>query len=106
MSMFSCKVDCITNEMCKAVFETLIKGGMKLYCISPPEHQKLRHLYIRTTSDYDLWSIGIYTGTSPLRLHAAPSTVNPVLTRDDIDDVPAELIADPFRIQHEERWFH
>jgi hypothetical protein len=38
---------------------------------------------------HQLWSIGIVTGASPLRLRHAPGGLNPVLTREDVSDVRA-----------------
>ena len=47
------------------------------------------------------WAIGIYEGTSPWDLAESGRVVNPVLTRDDVNDVDAELLADPFMIVRE-----
>ena len=49
-----------------------------------------------------MWSIGIYTGDSPFQL--APTTPNPVLTRNDVTDIPAGFVADPFMIRRDGRW--
>lgn len=65
----------------------------------------VRHLYIRSRSDYDIWSIGIYRGDSPLSLHPANGAENPVLTRDHVADEPAELVADPFMVRRDSSWF-
>jgi hypothetical protein len=46
----------------------------------------------------DAWSIGIYTGASPLRLAPAPGIANPVLTAGDVTDVAADFVADPFML--------
>ncbi len=46
--------------------------------------------------DKHLWSIGIYTGRSPLDLGPDAAIPCPVLTRDDVTDVSASLVADPF----------
>ena len=43
-----------------------------------------------------VWSIGIYTGDSPFHWVSHESINNPVLTRDDVKDVPAAFVADPF----------
>lgn len=51
-----------------------------------------------------MWSIGIYTGASPLRLRPAPGVVNPILTRADVRDVPARFVADPFMVQRGGVW--
>src|SRR5713226_8442616 len=51
-----------------------------------------------------MWSIGIYTGASPLRLRPAGSAINPILTREDVQDVPAGFVADPFMVQRAGVW--
>jgi hypothetical protein len=51
-----------------------------------------------------MWSIGIYTGASPLELRPAPGVVNPILTREDVRDVPARFVADPFMVQRGGVW--
>ena len=43
-----------------------------------------------------MWSIGIYTGTSPFTLSPAAEIRNPVLTAASVADVPATFVADPF----------
>ncbi len=50
------------------------------------------------------WSIGIYTGNSPRTL-SDHQHLSPVLTLDDVDDVPALLVADPFMTRRDGRWF-
>jgi hypothetical protein len=52
-----------------------------------------------------IWSIGIYTGKSPLELGPAPQISNPVLTRDSVSDVHATLVADPFMLQANGTWY-
>jgi len=54
---------------------------------------------------YHLWSIGIYTGPSPLALAPAPGITNPVLTRDDVMDACALMIADPFMLKVADIWY-
>ena len=44
------------------------------------------------------WSIGIYTGNSPYDLSPAAEIPNPVLTPDDVTDIPAAFVADPFML--------
>jgi len=49
------------------------------------------------------WSIGIYTGTSPLTL--APADIRqPVLTAKDVTDVPGQAVADPFLLRRGALW--
>jgi hypothetical protein len=52
-----------------------------------------------------VWSIGIYTGETPLGLAAPPQVRNPVLTAEDITDVRASYVADPFLLHVERSWF-
>ena len=51
-----------------------------------------------------VWSIGIYEGDTALDLAPAPAVYNPVLTRDDVTDVPAAFVADPFMVRCPEGW--
>jgi hypothetical protein len=51
------------------------------------------------------WSIGIFTGDSPLALSVPPEIQNPVITSDDVSDVPAQFVADPFMIRENDDWY-
>lgn len=51
------------------------------------------------------FSIGIFTGDSPLSLAAPAGVQNPVLTCADVDDIPAAFVADPFMIRNQQRWY-
>ena len=51
------------------------------------------------------WAIGIYTGSSPTRLADAAGAVNPVLTANDVTDVSARFVADPFMIRKDSLWY-
>ncbi|MEO9133171.1 MAG: hypothetical protein ABI240_18440 [Sphingomonas sp.] len=52
----------------------------------------------------DPWSIGLYTGPDPLHLGPPPGVANPVMTREQVTDVPADFVADPFLFHHEGAW--
>src|SRR5712692_8484557 len=52
-----------------------------------------------------MWSIGIYTGTSPLDLGPANGVVNPILTSASVHDVPASFVADPFMVRRVGAWY-
>ena len=52
----------------------------------------------------DEWSVGIYVGSSPLLVEAPGQFINPVLTSDDITDVDASFVADPFMIHRDTTW--
>jgi hypothetical protein len=51
-----------------------------------------------------VWSIGLYTGPSPLDLSPTPEIANPVFTAHDVSDVKAVFVADPFMISDGEGW--
>ncbi len=53
---------------------------------------------------HQLWSIGIVSGASPLRLRHALGGLNPVLTREDVSDVRALFVADPFLLRVGDLW--
>jgi len=53
---------------------------------------------------YHLWSIGIYTGSSFLKFSPSRTIENPVLTRQDVSDVRALFVADPFLMRVENVW--
>ena len=48
-----------------------------------------------------MWSIAIYTGTTPFNLQPAP----PVLTKADVTDIPADFVADPFMLHRDNTWY-
>ncbi len=50
------------------------------------------------------WAIGIYMGDSPLHLLPPENVANPVLTREDVSDVPASFVADPFMVRVHSAW--
>lgn len=52
-----------------------------------------------------IWSIGMYTGESPLELGPARQVSNPVLTGDSVSDVRAMFVADPFMLNANGTWF-
>lgn len=57
-----------------------------------------------SAKDY-VWSIGIYSGSSPFELQPATRVRNPVLTAKSVSDVPASFVADPFMIRSNGTWF-
>lgn len=51
-----------------------------------------------------LWSIGVFTGPSPLALRPDAAIPCPAIRREDVTDVPASFVADPFMLRHEGTW--
>lgn len=52
-----------------------------------------------------LWSIGIYAGDSPFTLQPVPHVQNPVLTSQDVTDMAAAFVADPFMVRRDDCWY-
>lgn len=50
------------------------------------------------------WSIGIFSGTSPITLGAVPGLANPIIRAEDVTDVPARFVADPFWVKDNSTW--
>jgi len=51
------------------------------------------------------WSIGIYTGESPMKMAQSTSLKNPVLTYKHVTDVAARSVADPFMVYDNDTWY-
>lgn len=56
-------------------------------------------------SKKDCWSIGIYIGTSPTHFSPSKNIKNPVLTAQNVTDVSAEFVADPFMVLRNGVWY-
>lgn len=53
----------------------------------------------------DYQSIAIYAGESPLHVASPTNVKNPVLTAQDVTDVKAVFVADPFMVHEQDTWF-
>lgn len=51
------------------------------------------------------FAIGIYAGDSPYSMRPAADIANPVLTAEQVTDVPARCVADPFMLEVGARWY-
>lgn len=76
-------------------------GGM---VDEPPGRPDFRQLYASRPWWDQVWSIGTYLGPSPLDLRPNLDAPNPILTRDDVTDVPAVFVADPFLCRVGDTW--
>lgn len=56
-------------------------------------------------SRHNQWSIGLYMGDEPYRLKPLETARNPVFCADDVTDIEADYVADPFMIQANGSWF-
>jgi beta-xylosidase len=52
-----------------------------------------------------LWSIGVYSGPSPTQLTDDRRMSNPVITREQVTDIPAAIVADPFLLHVGPTWY-
>ena len=67
--------------------------------ISPKSYRR------RYSPTKKVYSIGIVRGDSPLYLNKSLDLSKPVITFDDITDIPATVVADPFMIKVEDYWY-
>jgi hypothetical protein len=51
------------------------------------------------------WTLGIYSGPSPLKLQPAAGVVNPVLTGADVTDMKVDTLAHPFMLIQGKRYY-
>jgi len=60
--------------------------------------KKLRNRKIRRYRD--IWTIGIYSGPTPFKLAPPQSIKNPILAPEQVTDIKARFVADPFMFTH------
>jgi hypothetical protein len=70
-----------------------------------PHDRPTRRLYVKKPENEIIWSIGIYVGHSPFSFRSPSSIKNPVITREDVSDVSAALVADPFLLHEHNTWY-
>ena len=51
------------------------------------------------------WSIGIYIAKDPFNFTSPGNIGNPVLTADDVTDINARFVADPFMLREGNTWY-
>lgn len=56
-------------------------------------------------AEKEQWTIGIYNGESPFDMSNSLGWRNPVLKAEDVTDVPARFVADPFLIEDNSTWY-
>ena len=50
------------------------------------------------------WTIGIYRSDTPFHFNELQGWINPLFRAEDVTDVPAKFVADPFLIKEGETW--
>jgi hypothetical protein len=58
----------------------------------------------KTARKTAVWSIGIFSGPALTHLKPAPEASMPVLSAQDVSDIPAEFLADPFMTKKHDSW--
>jgi len=98
-------------------------GWFRLLCVAPeggltPEeikaahrlrfviesHDGRLHVYMRHPPIDPVYSIGIWAGPAPWAMAQDARWKCPILTAQNVTDVPASYVADPFLFQEGERW--
>lgn len=59
----------------------------------------------QTAGNQAIWTLGIYSGESPLALRPAPHAWNPVLTGADVTDLKVDALAHPFLVIKDKRYY-
>ncbi len=72
--------------------------GVAVYKYKLFPYNVIKNIYYSSNPNIDLWSIGIYEGTTPFKLSDPINISNPVLTGKDVTDIDASFVADPFMI--------
>jgi hypothetical protein len=65
----------------------------------------IKHFVKRFVRRRSQWSIGIYWGNSPFNFVSPDHITNPVLTADQVTDITADFVADPFMLRVENTWY-
>lgn len=50
------------------------------------------------------WTIGIYRSNSPFHFNALQGWINPLFRAEDVTDLPAKFVADPFLVKEDDMW--
>lgn len=67
--------------------------------------RKIKFIWKRLFKEIKIqeWSIGIYSGANPLNMD--PLGKFPIITKEDLNDINADYVADPFIIKHEDMFY-
>ncbi|MCP4549988.1 MAG: hypothetical protein GY835_26315 [bacterium] len=86
----------------KFLVAALILVGFLLGCLAGFRLGRMRDIPL--CKHHTQWSIGIYSGSTPMEMTSIGDDRNPVLTAEQIDDMPAATVADPFLFPHDDKW--
>ena len=60
---------------------------------------------IKGSEPRSVWTIGVHTGPSPFQLAPPEGIENPVLTAADVDDLDVDIVAHPFLVSRDSRYY-
>jgi hypothetical protein len=55
-------------------------------------------------SQREQWTIGIYRSDNPFHFNKLQNRINPLFKAEDVTDVPAKFVADPFLVKEDKIW--
>lgn len=84
---------------------TLLLAIVCLVVVSAAGFLVVRKRGVPFVGKKEQWSIGIYRSDSPLAFPVSGTRRNPVLTAQDVTDVPAKFVADPFLAKESSTWY-
>jgi hypothetical protein len=84
-----------------AAFSFILITALSLFVARYRKH--LRKAVIRRSRE--TWAISIYEGSSPFELHPPADIKNPVITAEDVTDIKARFVADPFMIKGQNGYY-
>jgi hypothetical protein len=82
----------------------IIKNTLSILANQLPP-QVANNLPLGMRNKKERWSIGIYIGSSPLKITDSQKIKNPVISRRNITDVRAGFVADPFMLWVNSTWY-
>jgi hypothetical protein len=98
-------MDCLKREtMSLTVAKWHLKHIIKKHIIKRLPFPRPRPTPKNILRERDEWSIGIYASVSPFDFALPENVSNPVLTREDVSDVQAAFVADPFMLKTHHSW--
>jgi hypothetical protein len=98
-------MDCLKREtMSLTVAKWHLKHIIKKHIIKRFPFPRQRPTPKNILRERDEWSIGIYANVSPFDFALPENVSNPVLTREDVLDVQAAFVADPFMLKTHHSW--
>jgi len=72
---------------------------------SLPAYRVWKSRGIPFVGEKEQWTIGIYTAKDPFSFDGSRRWLNPIFRAEDVTDVPAKFVADPFLIHQDPTWY-